>query len=223
MGDRLRGGQEAAAGVCQAMPGLDGAAASPCGGIGRSVAGEDAGGSLVAAGGSVEGGDGDRQGAAGVGNSVQYSMINMEIIKDGFSISTDRERLDLRFIHDYLSKESYWVRGIPFGKVVAAADHSLNFGLYHGDREIGYARIVTDYARVAYLADVFVIGEFRGRGLSKWLIEQIMHHPDLQGLKRWMLHTRDAHGLYTQYGWGAPEKPETYMEIYNPAAEWWIG
>ena len=144
----------------------------------------------------------------------------MEIIKGGFSISTDRARLDLRFIHDYLSKESYWAGGIPYEKVVAAADHSLNFGLYHGNRQIGYARIVTDYARVAYLADVFVIGEYRGQGLSKWLIQQIMLHLDLRGLKRWMLHTRDAHGLYTQYGWDAATKPETYMEISNPAAEW---
>jgi GNAT superfamily N-acetyltransferase len=146
----------------------------------------------------------------------------MTIVKGEFTISTDRAKLDLRFIHEYLSKESYWVRGIPFEKVVAAADHSLNFGLYHGDRQIGYARILTDYARVAYLADVFVIEAYRGRGLSKWLIQQIMLHPDLQGLKRWMLHTRDAHGLYAQNGWGAAAKPETYMEIYNAAAEWWI-
>jgi GNAT superfamily N-acetyltransferase len=148
-------------------------------------------------------------------------MVNMDITKGDYLISTDRTKLDLRFIHDYLSKESYWVRGMPFEKVVAAADHSLNFGLYHGDRQIGYARIVTDYSRVAYLADVFVIDEYRGRGLSKWLMEVILAHPDLQGLKRWMLHTRDAHGLYEQYGWGAPAKPETYLEIYNPAAEWW--
>ena len=146
----------------------------------------------------------------------------MEIIHEGFSISTDRARLDLRFIHDYLSKESYWAQGMPFEKVVLAADHSMNFGLYHGDRQIGYARIVTDYARVAYLADVFVIGEFRGQGLSKWLVRQIMLHPDLKGLKRWMLHTRDAHGLYERFGWGVAAKPETYMEIYNPAAKWWI-
>lgn len=145
----------------------------------------------------------------------------MEIIQEGFSISTDRARLDLRFIHDYLSKESYWAQGMPFEKVVLAADHSMNFGLYHGDRQIGYARVVTDHARVAYLADVFVIGEFRGQGLSKWLVQQIMLHPDLKGLKRWMLHTRDAHGLYERFGWGAAAKPETYMEIYNPAAEWW--
>jgi GNAT superfamily N-acetyltransferase len=148
-------------------------------------------------------------------------MVNMDIIKGDYLISTDRARLDLRFIHDYLSKESYWVEGLPFEKVVVAADHSLNFGLYHLDRQIGYARIVTDYARVAYLADVFVTGEFRGQGLSKWLIQQIMLHPDLRGLKRWMLHTRDAHGLYERFGWGVAAKPETYLEIYNPAAEWW--
>ena len=145
----------------------------------------------------------------------------MEIKKDEFMISTDRERLDLRFVHAWLSNESYWAQGIPFGKVVAAADHSLNFGLYTGDRQIGYARIITDYARVAYLADVFVIPEFRGRGLSKWLMQVILEHPELQGLRRWMLHTQDAHGLYGQFGWGAPAKPENYLEIYNPKKEWW--
>jgi len=147
----------------------------------------------------------------------------MEIIKEGYSISTDRARLDLRFIHDYLSTESYWAKGLPFERVVAAADHSLNFGVYDGDRPVGYARIVTDYARVAYLADVFIISEYRGRGLSKWLMEVIRLHPDLQGMRRWMLHTLDAHGLYEQFGWGPPAKPETYLEIYNPDVRWWIG
>jgi GNAT superfamily N-acetyltransferase len=145
----------------------------------------------------------------------------MTIEKGEFSISTDRSRLDLAFIHDYLSKESYWGQGIPFEKVVSAADHSLNFGLFHGDRQIGYARILTDYARVAYLADVFVIDAYRGRGLSKWLLGQIMAHPELQGLRRWMLHTMDAHGLYEQFGWGAAAKPETYMEAYNEDPAWW--
>jgi GNAT superfamily N-acetyltransferase len=147
----------------------------------------------------------------------------MEILKEEYSISTDRARLDLPFLHDYLSKESYWAKGLPFERVVAAADHSLNFGVYHGDRPVGYARVVTDYARVAYLADVFIIEEYRGRGLSKWLIEVIMAHPDLRGLRRWMLHTLDAHGLYEQFGWGPPVKPETYLEIYNPATNWWDG
>jgi GNAT superfamily N-acetyltransferase len=139
----------------------------------------------------------------------------MTIVKGEFIVSTDRQRLDLTFIHAYLSGESYWSRGIPFKKVEMAADHSLNFGLYHQDRQIGYARVITDYSRVAYLADVFIITGYRGRGLSKWLMEQIMGHPDLQGLRRWMLHTLDAHGLYREFGWGDAAKPETYMEIFD--------
>ncbi|HLI93217.1 MAG TPA: GNAT family N-acetyltransferase [Puia sp.] len=146
----------------------------------------------------------------------------MNAIKGAFSISTDPSRLDVRFIHDYLSKESYWATGMPMEKLVTAVEHSMNFGLYHGDRQIGYARIVTDYSRVAYLADVFVIGEYRGQGLAKWLVGEIMRCPELQGLRRWMLHTKDAHGLYAQLGWSAPTKPETYLERYNPAQEWWL-
>jgi GNAT superfamily N-acetyltransferase len=142
----------------------------------------------------------------------------MTVIKEEYCISTDRDKLDLKFIHDFLSKESYWVRNIPFEKVEKAADHSLNFGLYHQDRQIGYARIITDYSRVAYLADVFIIPAYRGKGLSKWLMEQIMVHPDLQGLRRWILHTSDAHGLYRQFGWTPAAKPETYMEKYNAAS-----
>lgn len=140
----------------------------------------------------------------------------MTTVKGEFSVSTDRQRLDLPFIHAYLSGESYWCQNIPFERVQMAADRSLNFGLYHLDRQIGYARIITDYARVAYLADVFIIADYRGKGLSKWLMEQIMAHPDLQGLLRWMLHTRDAHGLYREFGWGEAAKPETYMEIFIP-------
>jgi GNAT superfamily N-acetyltransferase len=145
---------------------------------------------------------------------TQEKTNYMTVIKEEYSISTDRDKLDLKFIHDFLSKESYWVRNISFEKVEKAADHSLNFGLYHQDRQIGYARIITDYSRVAYLADVFVIPAYRGKGLSKWLMEQIMSYPDLQGLRRWILHTSDAHGLYSQFGWTPAAKPETYMEKY---------
>lgn len=143
------------------------------------------------------------------------------MMENGFTISTDRSKLDLPFIHAYLSGESYWVQGMPFEKLAIAVEHSLNFGLYHFDRQIGYARVVTDYSRIAYLADVFVIAAYRGRGLSKFLIAEVMAHPDLQGLRRWMLHTRDAHGLYRQMGWADAAKPETYMEVYNPAPQWW--
>ncbi len=140
----------------------------------------------------------------------------MTIVKDDFSISTDRERLDLQVIHDFLSKESYWVQGISLEKVILAADHSLNFGVYHQDRQVGYARVITDFTRIAYLADVFIITAYRGRGLSKWLVKTILGHPDLQDLRRWMLHTKDAHGLYQQLGWTTAVKPETYLEIYKP-------
>ena len=140
----------------------------------------------------------------------------MEITNGEFTISTDRSKLDLPFIHGYLSNESYWVPGIAFEKVVTAADHSLNFGLYHLDRQIGYARIITDYVRVAYLADVFVIGDFRGRGLAKWLVGVIMAHPDITGLRRWMLHTLDAHGLYAPFGFKLLTNPERYMTIAFP-------
>ena len=137
----------------------------------------------------------------------------MTTTKGEFSVSTDADRLDLAFIHQFLSTEAYWSIGIPVSKVKKAAEHSLNFGLYHHDRQVGYARIITDYARIAYLADVFIIPEYRGRGLAKFLMEQIMGHPDLQGLRRWMLQTSDAHGLYRQFGWGPAAKPETYMEV----------
>ena len=140
----------------------------------------------------------------------------MTIVRDEFSISTDREKLDLPFIHAFLSKESYWVQGIPLEHVEKAVEHSLNFGLYHQDRQIGYARVITDFVRVAYLADVFIAVPYRGKGLSKWLVGEIMNHPDLQHLRRWMLHTKDAHGLYEQLGWTAAAKPETYLEIYHP-------
>ncbi len=140
----------------------------------------------------------------------------MTIVKDEFTISTDREKLDLAFIHAYLSGQSYWLHGVSFQRVQKAADHSLNFGLYHQDKQIGYARVVTDFTRIAYLADVFITESYRGKGLSKWLIREIMNYQDLQHLGRWMLHTKDAHGLYLQLGWASPIKPETYLEIYQP-------
>ena len=140
----------------------------------------------------------------------------MTIVKDEFTISTEREKLDLPFIHAFLSLDSYWLPGVSFERVKKAADHSLNFGLYHQDKQIGYARVVTDFTRIAYLADVFITDAYRGKGLSKWLVREIMNHPDLQHLGRWMLNTKDAHGLYEQLGWTRPIKPETYLEIYQP-------
>ena len=132
-----------------------------------------------------------------------------------YIISTDRRKLDLVMIHHYLSTESYWSPGIPFETVKRASEHSLCFGVYHGDQQIGYARIISDYAIIAYLADVFILTEHRGNGLSKWLMQTIQSHPDLQGLRRWILLTKDAHGLYKQSGWNEIAQPELWMEIHQ--------
>ena len=140
----------------------------------------------------------------------------MTITKNEFSVSTDRERLDLVFLHGFLSKEAYWCLNIPFDRVKRSVENSLNFGLYHKDRQVGYARVITDYSTIAYLGDVFVIPEYRGKGLSKWLLQQVMDHPDLQGLRRWLLLTADAHELYKKFGWQPVVKPERYMELFNP-------
>ena len=121
--------------------------------------------------------------------------------KDEFLISTDASLLNVDMIHEYLSKESYWAANIPRDLVERSIQHSLCFGIYFQQQQIGFARLVTDRATFAYLADVFVLDAYRGKGLSKWLMECIHAHPDLQGLRRWVLGTRDAHGLYEQFGW----------------------
>ena len=121
--------------------------------------------------------------------------------KEDYKVSTDPGELDLAVIHKYLSGESYWAEGIPLETVEKALSNSLCFGLYKSNKQIGFARLVTDKATFAYLADVFILEEHRGKGLSKWLIEVIQSHPELQGLRRWMLMTRDAQGLYEQFGW----------------------
>jgi len=138
------------------------------------------------------------------------------MIKANFTITTDKAKLDLAMIHDFLSNESYWSKGIPFEKVKNAIDHSLNFGLFHLDHQVGFARVISDFSTIAYLGDVFILSDYRGQGLSKWLIEQVMNYPDLQGLRRWILLTRDAHGLYKQFGWKSIAHPEKFMEIHDP-------
>src|SRR5947207_15125235 len=119
--------------------------------------------------------------------------------RDPYIISTDKARLDITGIHGFLTW-SYWSEGISMARVSKAIDNSLNFGLYKGDEQIGFARLVTDYATFAYLADVFVLEPYRGLGLSKWLMEVIVAHPELQGLRRWLLGTKDAHALYSKVG-----------------------
>lgn len=128
-------------------------------------------------------------------------MSAYEVKKDDFLISTDKTLLDIGVIHSYLSKESYWAMNIPREVVVKSVAHSLCFGVYHDGKQIGFARLITDQATFAYLADVFILEDHRGKGLSKWLMHSIHAHPELQGLRRWVLGTKDAHGLYEQFGW----------------------
>lgn len=135
--------------------------------------------------------------------------------RDPYRISTDPALLDLARVHAVLAG-SYWAKEIPREVVERSIRHSLPFGLYEGAAQIGFARAITDRATFAYLADVFVIDERRGRGLGVWLVETVMAHPDLQGLRRWVLLTRDAHGLYRKFGFDAPREPDRYMERWSP-------
>jgi GNAT superfamily N-acetyltransferase len=131
--------------------------------------------------------------------------------RDGYLISTDASMLDLEVVHAYLSR-SYWAAGVPEDVVRRSIENSLCFGVYRGEEQAGFARVVTDRATFAYLADVFVLEEHRGRGIGKWLVEVILSHPDLQGLRRWMLATRDAHDLYRRYAFTELGQPGIFME-----------
>ena len=133
-----------------------------------------------------------------------------------YTISTDKNRLDIRIIHDFISNCSYWAQGRQIATMQRALDNSLNFGLYKNNQQIGFARVVTDYATFAWIADVFVLPEYRGQGLSKWLMEVILSHPELQGFRRWVLATKDAHSLYERYGFIALRRPERWMERPDP-------
>ena len=128
-------------------------------------------------------------------------------------ITNDRARLDVALIHRYLSEESYWAKGIPRERLERAIAHSLPFAAFEDETMIGFARVITDRATFAYLADVFVLPSHRGRGVSKKLMEAVRAHPDLQGLRRWHLSTRDAHGLYAQFGFTELSHPDRHMEI----------
>ncbi len=133
-----------------------------------------------------------------------------------YLISTDSDRLDISTIHDFLSRRSYWAQGRSLEVVERSIANSLSFGLFKHNRQIGFARVVTDYATFAWLADVFVLDEFRGRGLGKWLVKVILAHPDLQGFRRWVLSTKDAHGLYRDFGFRELKQPERWMERPDP-------
>jgi len=133
-----------------------------------------------------------------------------------FLVSTDPARLDLDVIHGFLTN-CYWAMGISRDVVARSVEHSLCFGVYDGSgAQVGFARVVSDFATIAYLGDVFVLESRRGRGLSKWMMECVMQHPALQNLRRWILLTRDAHGLYAQFGFTPVKSPERYMELHQP-------
>jgi GNAT superfamily N-acetyltransferase len=133
-----------------------------------------------------------------------------------YAISTDRSRLDLDAIHAYLSEEAYWSPGVPRKVVERSVEHSLNFGLYRGEDQAGFARVVTDYATFAWLADVFVLPGHRGAGLGKWLVETAVSHPELRGLRRWILATGDAHGLYARFGFRSAAGDRRFMVLEAP-------
>jgi GNAT superfamily N-acetyltransferase len=139
-----------------------------------------------------------------------------EYRRGAFLISTDRERLSLDVVYGFLTN-CYWAKGIPREVVAQSIEGSLCFGIYEdGGTQVGFARVVSDFATVAYLGDVFVLESHRGRGLSKWLMECMVQHPALQNLRRWILLTRDAHGLYSQFGFTPVKAPERYMELHRP-------
>lgn len=139
-------------------------------------------------------------------------------MKDQFQISTDSSRLDLGLIHRFLVEESYWARERTLEQTKTAIENSICFGVYDGERQVAFARVVSDKATFAYVGDVFVVEDYRGRGISKMLMQYIVEHPELQGLRRWVLATRDAHGLYEQFEFAPLRHPERWMEKTAPNA-----
>jgi GNAT superfamily N-acetyltransferase len=144
--------------------------------------------------------------------------MNLQTGNDKITISTDKSLLDIDAIYDFLKTESYWAQNRTREQTLKAIEHSLCFGMYDDDRQIGFARVVSDFATFAYIGDVFVVNEYRGRGLSKLLMQTIIDHPDLQDLRRWVLATRDAHRLYSQFEFDALRHPERWMERTAPDA-----
>jgi GNAT superfamily N-acetyltransferase len=135
--------------------------------------------------------------------------------KPQYTVRTDSSRFDVEMIYRFLTT-CYWAEGVPRETVQRSIDNALCFGVFDGDQQVGFARVITDRATYAYIGDVFILESHRGRGLSKLLMKAIMEHPDLQGLRRWSLVTNDAHGLYRQFGFRRPANPQRYMERVNP-------
>jgi N-acetylglutamate synthase-like GNAT family acetyltransferase len=139
----------------------------------------------------------------------------MDWTNGAFTVTCDPEKQDLDVIHGFLT-QSYWAKGIPREIVARSLRNSLCFALLDDRKQIGFARVISDFATIAYVGDVFVLPDYRGRGLSKWLMRCVTLHPDLQGLRRWLLATSDAHGLYQQFGFTALARPQLFMERHDP-------
>lgn len=139
----------------------------------------------------------------------------MNWVRDQFLVTCDPAKLDHDVIYEFLTS-SYWSKGISSRTVEKSLSGSLCFALLEGERQIGFARVISDYATIAYLGDVFILPEYRGKGLSKWLMECVVIHPELQGLRRWILATSDAHELYKKYGFTELKRPEIFMERHAP-------
>ena len=139
----------------------------------------------------------------------------MEWTKDDFTVTTDKRRIDVNYVHKFLT-HSYWAEGIPIETIQRSIEGSICFSAFHFDTQVGFARVITDEATFAYLADVFIDEKFRRKGLSKWMMEIITNYPSLQGLRRFILATRDAHGLYRQFGFQPLNNVDRWMQIHSP-------
>jgi GNAT superfamily N-acetyltransferase len=152
----------------------------------------------------------------GEGEKNNYFSMTDSWQRGDYQISTDRSRLNADLIHSFLSNTSYWATGRSLEVVERSIENSLCFGIYQNSEQVGFARVVTDYATFAWIADVFVLPEHRGRGLSKWLMEVMLVHPQLQGFRRWVLSTKDAHGVYERFGFIKLHRPDRWMERPDP-------
>ncbi|PHN92627.1 GNAT family N-acetyltransferase [Maribacter sp. 6B07] len=139
-----------------------------------------------------------------------------EVHKNEYTISTDKNKLDVESIHKFLANETDWANVIPIQTLKTSIENSLNFGVYYKNKQIGFARIISDFSTIAYLGDVYILKEYRGKGLSKWLMDEITEHPNLQGLRRWILLTDTAEWLYKKNSFTALPNPQLYMEKHNP-------
>ncbi len=143
-------------------------------------------------------------------------MNDDAFLKRGFLISTDKSMLDINMIHHFLGQLSYWGKNISLQTVKTSIENSLCFGVYQQQKQVGFARVITDFATFAYLCDVFILPDYRKNGLSKWLLQTIRNHPNLQKLRRLVLATADAHGLYEQFGFSRMKNQNRWMEVFQP-------